>query len=65
MCHTTGFVKQSIKFVHLSNTGKAETDFVHCSSDFIYTLNGESEFAEAPPQVLWGNEKMKLENNGI
>jgi hypothetical protein len=25
----------------------------------------EGNAAEAPPQVLWGNEKMKLKNNGI
>jgi hypothetical protein len=29
------------------------TDFVHGSYDLIYVQNGESEFAEAPPQVLW------------
>ncbi len=29
------------------------------------TIVEEGDAAEAPPQVLWGNEKMKLENNGI
>ena len=40
------------------------TDFVYGSHDFIYMLNGESKFAEAPPQVLLGGmKKMKLEQS--
>jgi hypothetical protein len=31
----------------------------------ILSIFEEGDAAEAPPQVLWGNEKMKLENNGI
>jgi hypothetical protein len=52
---------QEFKALLLSNLFLPKT----VSKQRTDTIVEEGDAAEAPPQVLWGNEKMKLENNGI